>query len=206
MPFSYDKLWSEVLRLTEAYGYHAVVPTLVLDPAGVPWAWIFLVLIAEEARLNVPLMLGYGFAVLSLNDHLLYWLGLHGGRPLVERLGRRWPKIARGLEGAEKAMRGRGIWAITLGRYLPFVGRWVGAGAGLARVPYARFALFDAIGVGFTTLGFGIAAHLVGRSTIDEPWFPHAVTAAFILSTLVTAALTLWQTWRAKHGATQQSK
>src|ERR1051325_2986598 len=122
------------------YGYHAVVPTLLIDPAGVPWAWIFLILFAGAAKLQVPAMLLYGFAVLSAFDHALYWLGLKGGRPLVEKIGRRFPKIADALHKAEDAMRGRGIWAITLGRYLPIVGRWVGAGAGLANVPLARFA------------------------------------------------------------------
>ncbi len=35
------------------YGFHAVVPTLLADPAGVPWAWIFLILFAGAAGLNV---------------------------------------------------------------------------------------------------------------------------------------------------------
>jgi membrane protein DedA with SNARE-associated domain len=196
MPFSFDNMWGEVLRLTQAYGYHAVVPVLVADPAGVPWAWIFLLLIAEEAQLNVPLMLGYGFIVLSLCDHALYWIGLRGGRPLLDKLSVRWPKIASSLQVAETAMRGRGVWAITLGRYLPFAGRWVGAGAGLARVPYGRFAIFDALGVGLTVLGFGSIAHFVGRNTIQQPWFPQAVMGAFILSTVLTALITIWQTAR----------
>jgi membrane protein DedA with SNARE-associated domain len=198
MPFSFDALWSQILSWTHSYGYHAVVPTLIADPAGVPWAWIFLLLIAEEARLNVFLMLAYGFAVLSLWDHAMYWLGARGGRPLVERLGQRWPRLASSMESAEKAMQGRGSWAVALGRYLPIVGRWVGLGAGLANVSYARFALFDAIGVACTTLVFGVAAHVIGRSTINEPWFPQAVTGAYIFTTIITALVTAWQGWRLK--------
>ncbi len=37
------------IQWTEDYGYHAVVPALLIDPAGVPWAWIFLMLLAAEA-------------------------------------------------------------------------------------------------------------------------------------------------------------
>jgi membrane-associated protein len=198
MPVSFEVLWSQILSWTQSYGYHAVVPTLLADPAGVPWAWIFLLLIAAEARLNIGLMLIYGFAVLTLWDHAMYWAGMRGGRPLMNKLSRRWPKLATSMQGAEKAMQGRGGWMITFGRYLPVVGRWVGVGAGLANVSYARFILFDAVGVALTTLAFGLAAHLVGRSTINEPWFPQAVTAAYIFTTIITALVTAWQGWRLK--------
>jgi len=182
----------QALLWINEYGYHAVVPTLVIDPAGVPWAWIFLMLFAAGAGKNVPLMLAYGFLVLSLVDHALYWAGIKGGRPLVEKVGRRWPKVAHHMDDAEAALRGRGMWMITLGRYAPIVGRWVGMGAGLANVPFLRFALFDAMGVSLTVLGFGLAAHLVGRETINKPWFPQALVLIFIISTVVTALVTIW--------------
>ncbi|MDQ3812636.1 MAG: VTT domain-containing protein [Armatimonadota bacterium] len=183
----------QALHWINQYGYHAVVPTLLIDPAGVPWAWIFLMVFAEGADKNVTLMLTYGFVVLSLADHGLYWLGIKGGRPFVEKVGRRWPKIARTMHEAEASMRGRGIWMVTIGRYLPFVGRWVGMGAGLANVPFARFAFYDALGVALTVVGFGLVAHLIGRQTINQPWFPKAFVLAFIVGTIITALLTIWQ-------------
>src|SRR3712207_9588538 len=76
----------QALQWTHDYGYHAVVPALLVDPAGVPWAWIFLMLLAGEAGKSIPLMLIYGCAVMTLADHLFYWIGVRGGRPLVTRL------------------------------------------------------------------------------------------------------------------------
>lgn len=175
------------------YGYHAVVPTLLADPAGVPWAWVFLILFAGAAKLNVMGMLVYGFLVLSVFDHALYWVCLKGGRPLLNRIAIRFPKLGDALEKAEAAMLGSGIWAVTLGRYLPIVGRWVGAGAGFANVPFVRFAIFDAIGVGLTVIGFGLPAHLLGEQIMDEPWFPQAIAGTFIISTIATAFVIIWQ-------------
>jgi membrane protein DedA with SNARE-associated domain len=197
MQSSFHALWAQVLQWTHSYGYHAVIPILAVDPAGVPWAWIVLLLIAEEARLSVPILLIYGFIVLSLLDHGFYAIGYFGGRPLVAKLGVRWPKIAHAMEASEEAMQGRGIWAVALGRYLPVIGRFVGTGAALAKVPYARFALFDALGVTLTVVGFGGAAHLIGRQVIGFPWFPQAVLAAYIASTILTALVTCWGGWRA---------
>lgn len=205
MPESLQTLWDTILGWTQSYGYHAVVPTLVVDPAGVPWAWIFLMLIAGEAKLNIPFMLAYGFAILTITDHLLYAVGYFGGRPLMNSLGVRWPKIAGAMLASENAMRGKGIWMVAFGRYLPVVGRWVGTGAALANVSYTRFLLYDAIGVGLTVVGFGAAAHLIGREIIGFSWFPQAVLIAYIASTVLTALITCYGLWRAKRSKAQSS-
>ena len=205
MPSSLQYLWDTILGWTQQYGYHAVVPTLVIDPAGIPWAWIFLMLIAEEALLNIPLMLIYGFAVLTITDHLFYALGYYGGRPLMTKISKRWPKIAAAVLAAEEVMKGKGAWVIAWGRYLPIVGRWVGTGAALANVPYARFAIFDAIGVALTVVGFGALAHFVGREIIDEPWFPQAIMGAYLFTTVATAIVTAYGVWRAKQRKTENA-
>lgn len=192
-----------MLAWTGSYGYHAVVPILAIDPAGVPWAWIVLLLIADEANLNVPFLLLYGFGVLTVLDHAYYALGYFGGRPLLAKLGKRWPKIAAAMQSSEAAMHGKGIWAITLGRYVPVAGRFVGMGAALANVPYARFALFDAIGVALTVVGFGVTAHCIGRETMALPWFPQAVVGAYIASTVLTAVVSGWAGWRLRRRRAQ---
>lgn len=205
MPDSLQTLWDTILGWTQSYGYHAVIPTLVVDPAGVPWAWIFLMLIAGEAKLNVGFMLAYGFGVLTIVDHAFYAIGYYGGRPLLNRMAHRWPKITASMEASERAMRGKGIWMVAFGRYLPVVGRWVGTGAALANVPYSRFILFDAAGVSLTVLGFGAAAHFIGREIIGFPWFPQAVLIAYIASTVITALLTAYGFWRAKQNKAESS-
>jgi membrane protein DedA with SNARE-associated domain len=185
-------VWLEVLGWTHQYGYNAVIPSLLLDPAGVPWAWIALLLIAEKARLNIPLILIYGFVVLLANDIILYALGYWGGRPLMHWLGTRFPKFAGVLQRAEKASTGRGILAVTFGRFLPLVGRWVGAGAGLANISFARFVIFDIFGVAITVFGFGLLAHFAGRLLITQSWFPAAVICTFAAGVVGSIVAFVW--------------
>jgi membrane protein DedA with SNARE-associated domain len=189
---------NSALEWTNSYGYGAVVPALLLDPGGVPWPWIFLMLLAGKAGLNIPLLMLCGFIVLSVVDHALYWVAAIGRRPLMEKVERRSPKLAECLEKAETEVRQRGLWAIPLGRFLPIVGRWVGVGAGLADVPWATFAVLNSVGVGLTVVGFGLAAHLVGSKTIDSPWFHEMVGGAFIFGTIFTLAFIAWNVYRAR--------
>jgi membrane protein DedA with SNARE-associated domain len=188
----------QAIYWTSHYGYHAVIPALLVDPAGVPWAWIFLMLLAGEAGKSLPLMFAYGFVVLYVSDHILYWLGAVGGRRLVQRLEPRWPKMAEAIHGAEAVVRERDFFAVTFGRYLPFVGRWAPLGAGMADVPFVRFAFLDAIGVAITVFGFGLMANWVGRKTINSPYFHQMVVCAFVGGTIVTIGYIMWQSWRAR--------
>jgi membrane protein DedA with SNARE-associated domain len=185
-------IWLEVLGWTHQYGYNAVIPSLLLDPAGVPWAWIALLLIAEKAQLNIPLILIYGFVVLLANDIILYALGYWGGRPLMNWLGARFPKFAGMLEKAEQVSEGRGILAVTFGRFLPLVGRWVGAGAGLANISFARFVIFDIFGVAITVFGFGLLAHFAGKLLLTQSWFPAAVICIFAAGIVGSVVAFVW--------------
>jgi membrane protein DedA with SNARE-associated domain len=189
---------NSALEWTNSYGYGAVVPALLLDPGGVPWPWIFLMLLAGKAGLNIPLLMLCGFLVLSVVDHVLYWIAAIGRKPLMNKIQKRSPKLAECLEKAEDEVRKRGVWAIPLGRFLPIVGRWVGVGAGLADVPWATFAVLNSLGVGLTVVAFGLAAHLVGSKTIDSPWFHEMVGGAFILGTVFTIAFIAWNVYRTR--------
>lgn len=187
----------QALSLIENYGYHAVIPALLVDPAGVPWLWICLMILASEANKSLLVMLIYGFAVVTVFDHVLYWCGVRGGRPLIEKLGRRWPAVSKGMEQAEEAVMSREIWMITLGRYLPIVGRWVGIGAGLAGVSFLRFAIYDAIGVALTVVGFGLVSFYVGLRIMESPAFPYIIGGGFIVGTAFTVLFLIWQGARA---------
>lgn len=188
----------QTIQWAQDYGYHAVVPALLADPGGVPWAWVFLMLLAAEANKNIALMIVYGIAVLTITDHAGYWLARYGGRPLLQRIEAHRPQLTYSLRQAEGAISNYGSWAILFGRFVPLVGRFVGVGAGLAAVPPARFALFDALGATLTVGGFGLAAHLLGRRVIDAPWFAAAVGGAFLAGTVLTLAGLAWKVWRGR--------
>ncbi len=197
-----DVARTQALQWLGAYGYGAVAPALLLDPGGVPWPWIFLMLLAEAAGKSAVLMIALGFVILTVFDHGLYFLGRFG-RPLLLTMENRFPKASPILQQSEAAVRQHGFLAITAGRFLPFLGRWVGLGSGLANVKWAQFALFNAIGVALTVAGFGILAHVVGRETIEKPWFPQALFWSFVGGTIFTLGGLTIGVWRARRKKAQ---
>jgi len=186
------------IQLLRDWGNWAVAPALLVDQTGIPWLWIFVMLLAEKAGRNVLLLLLLGMAVVTAFDHALYWIGAWGGRPLVGKIGNRFPRFAAAIVQAENAVRGRGVWTLVAGRFLPILGRWVGLAAGLVQLPYARFTFYNAIGSGITVVGFGLLAHFVGEKTVDQPWFGRALGLLFIGGMALMAVLVLAGWWRSR--------
>src|SRR5207249_1141397 len=76
-----------------------------------------------------------------IGDTIGYWIGHRGGKPLLMRLGRRFPRhlgphrIAR----AERAFARWGVWAVFFGRFVALLRILAGPLAGALRMPYWKF-------------------------------------------------------------------
>ncbi len=183
-----QELEKSIQHLVTHYGYHAVPIALFVDATGIPWAWIFLLLLASEAKLNVALMLVYGFAVLMAFDHILYWVGALGGPKMVRKICAKKPDWAPAFQTTRDNIHKRGALAVIFGRYLPYAGRFMGLGAGLSAMNYAKFSLYDAIGAAISAFGFGLVAHIIGRKTIENPNFYPVILGAMVCVTVVSLA------------------
>jgi membrane protein DedA with SNARE-associated domain len=77
---------------------------------------------------------------------IAYWIGLRGGRPLVERWGRYVFLRSHELDRAEAWFERHGDAAVFFGRLLPVVRTFISLPAGVARMRFGRFTLFTFLG------------------------------------------------------------
>jgi membrane-associated protein len=121
-------------------------------------------------------------------DSAGYEVGRHLGPRLLDTRPLR--RQASHVERAQALIRRRGPVAVFAGRFVAFFRAMMPALAGLSRMPYRRFLLFNALGglawgVGYTLLGYFAGAaytrieHLVGQGIA-------LVIAAIVIATLVT--------------------
>jgi membrane protein DedA with SNARE-associated domain len=75
-----------------------------------------------------------------------YYLGLYGGRPLVERYGKFVLISYRDLDLADRWFDRYGDWAIFFSRLLPVVRTFISFPAGVARMNFTRFVIYTLIG------------------------------------------------------------
>ena len=96
----------------------------------------------------------WGYLVMALAGTIGYWLGslvgwwigLHGGRPLLERHGR-WLHLGPdNLARADRWFEQKGDAAVFVGRMLPVVRSFVSIPAGVLEFPFGRYSLLTLLG------------------------------------------------------------
>jgi membrane protein DedA with SNARE-associated domain len=93
-----------------------------------------------------------------------WWIGLHGGRPLLERHGRWFHLTQEKLDRAEAWFDRYGDWAVFLGRVTPVVRSFVSIPAGVFRVPFWRYTVLTLIGSALWCFAFAGVGWALGSS------------------------------------------
>jgi membrane protein DedA with SNARE-associated domain len=75
-----------------------------------------------------------------------YYLGLYGGRPLIERYGKYVLVSRHELDLADRLFARRGQWVVLGARLLPVIRTFIAFPAGVARMNMARFILYTFVG------------------------------------------------------------
>jgi membrane protein DedA with SNARE-associated domain len=130
-------------------------------------------------------------------DSLGYMAGRRGGRGLLERLGRRFPKHfgPSHLARADRIFERYGVWAVFFGRFVALLRILAGPLAGALRVPYRKFLLANAAGGIAWSFGTTFVIYHVGRAA--ERWLSGLSWLALLLAVSVGVASTLYLKRRA---------
>ncbi|MEU8189785.1 DedA family protein [Micromonospora carbonacea] len=133
-----------------------------------------------------------------VGDSIGYAVGRRGGRPLLARLGRRFPKHLgpAQLARAEQSFARHGVWAVFFGRFVALLRILAGPLAGALHVPYRRFLLANAAGGLVWAFGTTYLLYSVGRAA--EHWLKDISWAGLVLAVLAGLGSTWWLRRRAR--------
>lgn len=100
----------------------------------------------------------------NLGSAVAYWVGAHGGRPLVEKYGS-WIFLSqRELDWADRFFQRYGDITVFFSRLLPVIRTFIAFPAGVARMPLLRFHAYTFLGswpwcLGLAWLGMKAGEH-----------------------------------------------
>ncbi|MFF5172282.1 DedA family protein [Micromonospora sp. NPDC000089] len=134
-------------------------------------------------------------------DSIGYAIGRRGGRPLLARLGRRFPKHLgpAQLAHAEQTFARHGVWAVFFGRFIALLRILAGPLAGALHVPYRRFLLANAAGGLVWAFGTTYLIYTVGRAA--EHWLKDLSWVGLAIAILGGLGSTWWLRRRAHRAA-----
>jgi membrane protein DedA with SNARE-associated domain len=111
-----------------------------------------------------------------------YYVGVLGGRPLVERYGRFVLVTHHDLELADRWFARYGDWAVFFARLLPVVRTFIALPAGIARMNFLRFNVYTFLGSLPWCLALAYAGVKLGeRWTILRQYFHRFDTVIIVL-------------------------
>ncbi len=186
------------------YGYWAVAAALLLENAGVPMPGETILLLASflaysEHDLHLPWIIVTGTIAATLGDNLGYVLGHRGGRPLLERYQHVFRIRDATLARGEKLFNEYGAATIFFARFVFGMRVIAGPMAGVLRMEWKKFALFNLLGAALWVTAISLAGYLFGsqwdRLVRDMGRVNVILTVAFIL---IAAAL-FWRNRRKVH-------
>jgi membrane protein DedA with SNARE-associated domain len=102
--------------------------------------------LAHVHPLNIAVVIVVAAAAEVVGSSVGYLIGLYGGRPLVERLGKYVLLTHRDLDRAEGWFEKRGEPLALFGRFIPLLRSFVSVAAGLGEMAKAKFLVFTVIG------------------------------------------------------------
>ena len=157
--------------LVHHYGLIALFLVVMLESGGVPLpgetALVAASIFASQGKLNPVEVIAVAAAAAIIGDNLGYWVGRTGGRKLLERFGplQRWTR--RTLPWAEGFFRRHGGKTIFLARFfsvLRVTAAWI---AGVSRMHWWTFFLWNAAGGICWAVLVGLVAYFVGHAAAD---------------------------------------
>lgn len=149
-------------------GYVGVFLLMLFESCGIPFPSEIIMpfsgFLVAQGKMTLLLIVLAGTLGNLAGSLLAYYIGLKGGRPLIEKYGKYILISRHDLDSADRFFTRYGQWAVFFGRLLPVVRTYISFPAGIAKMDIKKFSLFTFLGALpwcflFGYLGVRLGAH-----------------------------------------------
>jgi membrane protein DedA with SNARE-associated domain len=157
--------------LVHDYGLIALFLIVMLESGGLPLpgetALIAAGVFASSGELDIVAVIAIATAAAIIGDNLGYWIGRTGGRQVIERSKflSRWSEGV--LPWAEGFFHRHGAKTIFIGRFFSILRVTAAWMAGVSRMPWLKFLVWNAAGGVCWAVLVGLVAYYAGHAAAD---------------------------------------
>ena len=185
--------------LVQHYGLLVLFLLIAAESAGLPLpgetALIAAGVLASQGDLNIAAVIAVAAVAAIVGDNVGYWLGRVGGRKLLTRWGWLQRHASRVLPWSERFFARHGGKTIFLARFFAVLRVTAAFIAGVSRMHWWQFFLWNAAGGICWALGVGLVAYYAGHAAADAINRYGLIAGAAIVGLLV-AGIVAMQLWR----------
>jgi membrane protein DedA with SNARE-associated domain len=188
-------LLAALVNVPGQLGYPVLGALVGAESMGIPvpgeTALIAAAIYARDGKLNIVFVIAIAAAGAIIGDNLGYLIGRKGGRALLQRPGPLLQHRKRILEKGEPFFARHGPKAVFLGRWVAVLRIGAAWLAGINRMHWPVFVLWNALGGIAWATSVGLAAYLLGP--LAEKIVKDIGIAAVPIAAVLIVALVLWR-------------
>jgi undecaprenyl-diphosphatase len=193
----------DLLELIGRYGYLVIFLGVMAESAGVPLPGETVLIVsgalAHRGVLDLGDVMFFGILGAVTGDQVGYWVGRKGGRPFVLRWGRYLWITSQRLASAQAFFDRHGGRAVFFARFITGLRVFAALAAGTSRMPWGRFALYNALGgTVWATAAVSLGYFLWASISLVEHWVGRA--SLLIVAALALVLVLRWAYRRATRG------
>jgi membrane protein DedA with SNARE-associated domain len=181
------------------HGLILLFALVAMESAGVPLpgetALIAAAILAERGHYSIVAVVVVAAAAAIAGDNVGYWIGRKGGRALLRRAPLIHAYAERALPPSERFFRRHGAKTVFFGRFIAILrvtAAWV---AGISRMPWWRFLLWNAAGGIVWAVLVAVVAYVFGRAAADAigRYGLFGAAAIVVVGVIVFVVLKVWR-------------
>jgi len=183
------------------YGYWAVFLFVAIESTGIPFPGESMLLVAaiyagNTHRLSIVLVIVAAACGAILGDNLGFLVGREGGYRVLRRYGKYIGLNERKLKVGIYMFRRHGGKVVFFGRFVAVLRAWAAFLAGVNRMLWRRFLLYNALGgIAWATI-YGLGGYLLGKQIHRLTGPVGTVSLVLAVVIIIASAIFVWRNER----------
>ncbi len=192
-------LASFIIAVISATGYLGIALLMGIESACIPLPSEIIMpfsgYLVYSGRFHLLWVATAGAIGCNLGSAVAYWIGAHGGRPMVERFGKYVLLSRHDLDRTTHFFLKYGSITVFLARLLPVVRTFIALPAGIAKMPLLRFHIYTFLGSWPWCFVLAYVGMRLGRSWETDPRFKEVFHRFHLGVEAVLLAAIVWFVW-----------
>lgn len=190
-----------IIATISTLGYGGIVILMAIESACIPLPseviMPFSGFLVFDGRFNLWLIALAGAVGCVVGSIVAYWVGMYGGRPLIEKYGKYILISHHDLDLADRWFKKHGDAAIFFSRLLPVIRTYISFPAGIARMRFWHFIAYTFVGSYIWSLGLGYVGLKLGENWEGLKNYFHG--ADYVILGLIILGIIFWVYRHVKH-------